>query len=144
MLALHSYLNFDGDCAQAFDFYKAAFGGEFRARQTFGEVPPQPGMPPLPAAMKDRIMHVALPVGAGSLLMGSDWPGHLGPMVRGNAFAVSINLEDRKEADRLFGALSAGGTVAMPMSEAFWGAYFGMFTDRFGIQWMINCEKKAA
>jgi PhnB protein len=141
MLAIHAYLNYDGDCAQAFDFYKAAFGGEFRARQTFGEAPGQEG---LPAKMKDRIMHVALPVGNGSLLMGSDWADHLGPMIRGNAFCVTINLEDRKEADRLFAALSAGGKVTMPMSEAFWGAYFGMFADKFGIQWMINCEKMPA
>jgi PhnB protein len=139
MATINPYINFDGDCAAAFDFYKAAFGGEFVAKQKFGEVP---GFDELPAAQKDRIMHVSLPIGPTAMLMGSDWSERFGPMIRGNAFAVTINTEDRAEAERLFNALSAGGTVSMPMTEAFWGAYFGMFMDKFNINWMVNCEKK--
>lgn len=140
MATINPYINFDGNCAEAFDFYQSAFGGEFQAKQKFGEVP---GMD-VPPAQKDRIMHVALPIGGTALLMGSDWSEQFGPMVRGNSFAVTINTEDRGEAERLFNALSAGGKVSMPMTEAFWGAYFGMFSDKFGINWMVNCEKKKA
>ena len=140
MATINPYINFDGTCGEAFDFYKSAFGGEFAAKQKFGEVP---GMD-VPPEQKERVMHVALPIGKTALLMGSDWSPQFGPMVRGNSFAVTVNTEDKGEADRLFNALSAGGKVTMPMSEAFWGAYFGMFADKFGIQWMVNCEKPKA
>lgn len=140
MATINPYINFDGNCGDAFDFYKSAFGGEFVAKQKFGDVP---GMD-APPEMKERVMHVALPIGKTALLMGSDWSPQFGPMVRGNAFAVTVNTEDKGEADKLFNALSVGGEVTMPMSDAFWGAYFGMFTDKFGISWMVNCEKAKA
>src|SRR5262245_19047644 len=132
MAAVNTYINFDGNCAEAFDFYKAAFGGEFQARMTFGEAP---GMD-VPPAQKGKQMHVALPIG-NTVLMGSDWSAHLGPMVRGNSFGVSLQVDSQAEADKLFNALSKGGKVTMPMADQFWGAYFGMFTDKFSINWMV-------
>lgn len=140
MASVNTYVNFDGDCAAAFDFYKSVFGGEFQARMTFGEVP---GMGDVPPAQKDKVMHVALPVG-NTLLLGSDWSPQFGPMVRGNSFAITVQAESQAEADKLFKGLSAGGQVTMPLDMAFWGAYFGMFTDKFKINWMINCEMKKA
>lgn len=141
MASINAYVNFDGNCAQAFDFYKSVFGGEFQARMTFGEAP---GMDS-PPEQKGKLMHVALPIGKHTVLMGSDWSTQMfGPMIRGNSFSLSIQAEERSEADKVFQGLSAGGKVTMPMSEAFWGAYFGMCTDRFGINWMVNCENRKA
>jgi PhnB protein len=141
MASVNAYVNFDGNCAQAFDFYKSVFGGEFQARMKFGEAP---GME-APPEQKDKLMHVALPIGKNTVLMGSDWsPQMFGPMVRGNSFSLTVNADDRAEADKLFNGLSAGGKVTMPITEAFWGAYFGMCTDKFGINWMVNCDNKKA
>lgn len=140
MASVNTYLNFDGNCGEAFDFYKSVFGGEYQARMTFGEVP---GMGDVPAAQKNKVMHVALPIG-NTLLLGSDWSPQFGTMIRGNSFAVTIQAESQAEADKLFQGLSEGGKVTMPLDMAFWGAYFGMFTDKFGINWMVNCEMKKA
>lgn len=85
-------------------------------------------------------MHVALPILGGHVLMGTDAPETMGfRLVRGNNVYISLEIDTRAEADRLFGGLSAGGEVETPMQDMFWGAYFGSFTDRFGIRWMINC-----
>jgi len=140
MAAVNLYINFDGNCAEAFEFYKSVIGGDFQSRMTFGEAPPMGEMPP---GQKDKLMHIALPVG-NTVLMGSDWSPQFGPMVRGNSFAVSLQTETQSEADKLFSGLSAGGTVTMPIAVVFWGAYFGMFTDKFGVNWMVNCELKKA
>lgn len=102
-------------------------------------MPPQEGMPPLPESMKEMIMHISLPVGGGTILMGSDTGGEWAPAYQpGNNFSVSLNTDSREEADRLFNGLSAGGQVTMPMENTFWGDYFGMFTDKFGINWMVS------
>jgi PhnB protein len=140
MATVNAYINFDGNCGKAFDFYKSVFGGEFQARMSFGEAQ---GMD-VPADQKDKLMHVALPIGKNTVLMGSDWSPQFGPMVRGNSFALSANADSQAEADKLFKALSDGGKVTMPIGIAFWGAYFGMCTDQFGINWMVNCEMKKA
>ena len=133
MAKLNPYLNFDGTCEEAFRFYKVVFGGEF-----LGDVLKMkdiPGME-IPEEAKNRIMHVALPVG-NDLLMGSDvFPGQ--PFVQGNNNYISLFPESREEADRLFGALSEGGEVEMPMADQFWGDYFGSLKDKFGVYWMIN------
>lgn len=133
MAKLNPYLNFDGTCEEAFRFYKVVFGGEF-----LGDVHKMkdiPGME-IPEEAKNRIMHVALPVG-NDLLMGSDV--FLGqPFVQGNNNYISLFPESRDEADRLFGALSEGGEVEMPMADQFWGDYFGSLKDKFGVYWMIN------
>ena len=103
-------------------------------------MPPQEGMPALSEAEKNKIMHVGLPIGS-TVLMGSDTDGELAPtFVQENNFSLSINPESKEEADKLFNGLSAGGQITMPMVDTFWGAYFGMLTDKFGITWMINLE----
>jgi PhnB protein len=140
MASVNAYINFDGNCDKAFDFYKSVFGGEFQARMKFGEAP---GMD-VPPAQKDKLMHVALPIGKHTVLMGSDWSEQFGPMARGNSFGLSVNVESQAEADKVFQALSNGGKVTMPIGVAFWGAYFGMCTDKFGINWMVNFETKKA
>ncbi|MBI5647881.1 MAG: VOC family protein [Ignavibacteriae bacterium] len=139
MTTVNVYLNFAGNCEEAFEFYKSVFGGEFPYVGRFKDMPPQEGMPPLPAEMENQIMHISLPIGGDTMLMGSDTGGEWAPSyVQGNNFAISISTDTKEEADRLFAGLSAGGTVTMPLSTAFWGSYFGMFTDKFGVNWMVS------
>ena len=134
-MSLNTYLFFDGNCREAFEFYRSVFGGEFLALQTFGDGPPDMNVP---EAEKDRIMHVSLAVGS-SVLMGSDSCSAFGPPpAMGTNFAISIDGESREHCDEVLAKLSDGGTVKMPMQETFWGAYFGNWTDRFGIDWMVN------
>ena len=136
-MSLNTYLFFDGNCREAFEFYRSVFGGEFLVVQTFGDGPPDMNVP---EAEKDRLMHVSLPVGSG-VLMGSDSTSAFGPPpVAGTNFAISIEGESREHCDEICAKLSAGGTVKMPMDETFWGAYFGTWVDRFGINWMVNYE----
>lgn len=131
------YLTFDGDCEEAFDFYKSVFGGEFVVKQRFSDGPPE--MTAVGKGEENRIMHVTLRVGD-TLLQGSDTAqGHAGSYVRGNNFSISYTPASRAGADDAFQKLSADGSVAMPMQETFWGSYFGTLTDKFGVQWMINC-----
>ena len=133
MAKLNPYLNFDGTCEEAFRFYKIVFGGEFLG--DIHKMKDIPGMD-IPEEAKNRVMHVALPVG-NDLLMGSDvFPGQ--PFVQGNNNYISLFPESREEADRLFGALSESGEIEMPMADQFWGDYFGSLKDKFGICWMIN------
>jgi PhnB protein len=135
-MTLNTYLFFDGTCGEAFDFYRHVFGGEFMGRMTYGEAPPEVGCQP---GDKDKIMHVALPVG-GSLLMGSDVTQGMGEQPRpSSAFAISYSAPSREDADAKFAALQEGGGSAnMPMADAFWGAYFGMLKDRYGVGWMVS------
>ena len=142
MATTNTYLNFNGNCAEAFNFYKSVFGGEFTYIGRFGEMPPSEEFS-VSEADKDKVMHVSLPIGS-SVLMGSDNGEHYeASFVKGNNFSVSINAESREEADKLFNGLSVGGQATMPMSDTFWGAYFGMFTDKFGINWMVNYDDPA-
>ena len=136
-MALNTYLTFDGNCREAFEFYRSVFGGEFAVLQTFADGPPDM---PMPDSAEDLVMHVSLPVGS-SVLMGSDrGPEFAAPLVAGNNFSISIQGQSREHCDEVFAKLSAGGNVTMPLQEMFWGAYYGMCTDRFGINWMINYE----
>jgi len=132
-MSLNIYLYFDGRCQEAFDYYKSVFGGEFDVVQKFGDGPPDMNVPP---ADKDRIMHVSLAVGD-TVLMGSDTPSAV-PLSVGDNFSVSYAPPSRPEADRVFNALMEGGSIAMPMEDMFWGAYFGRGTDKFGINWQVN------
>ena len=133
MTKLNPYLNFDGTCEEAFNFYKSVFGGEFLGGVY--KMKDMQGME-VPEEAKERVMHVGLPVG-GDVLMGSDiMPGQ--PFVQGNNNYISIFPESREEADRLFAVLSDGGEVEMPMEDQFWGDYFGSLKDKFGICWMVN------
>ncbi|HEX8278105.1 MAG TPA: VOC family protein [Segetibacter sp.] len=137
MPAVNPYLNFNGNTKEAFDFYKSVFGGEFPMVMRFKDVPPQYKMS---ESEDEKIMHIALPIGQGSMLMGSDVPEAYGPVVIGNNFNVSISVESEEEANRLFNGLSAGGQVTMPLEKSFWGSYFGMFKDKFDVQWMISYD----
>lgn len=139
MTTVNIYLNFNGNCEEAFNFYRSVLGGEFPYIGRFKDMPPQEGMPPLPKEMEDKIMHVSLPVSKETSLMGSDTGGEwASTFQQGNNFSISISTDSKEEADRLFNGLSDGGQVTMPMNNTFWGDYFGMFTDKFGINWMVS------
>lgn len=141
-MKLNSYLNFPGTTEAAFTFYKSVFGGEFLALQRFKDAPDFPGKEKMNEEDLNKVMHVALNIGANTL-MGTDALESMGhPLTMGNNLYLSLHPETREEADRLFSALSEGGVVEMPMMEMFWGAYYGSFKDRFGVQWMINCETR--
>jgi PhnB protein len=139
MTTANIYLNFNGNCEEAFLFYKSIFGGEFPYVGRYKDMPQKEGCPSMPEAMQNLIMHISLPIGKETVIMGSDVGGDWAPSFRqGNNFSISLNTDSKEEADRLFNGLSAGGTVTMPMESTFWGDYFGMFTDKFGINWMIS------
>ncbi len=143
MASVNVYLNFNGNCEEAFTFYKSVFGGEFPYMGRFKDMPPQEGMPPLPKDMEDKIMHVSLQISKETSIMGSDTGGEWASSFKqGNNFSISINAETKDEADKLFNGLSSGGTVTMPMDKTFWGDYFGMFTDKFGINWMVSFNEE--
>ena len=135
---LNPYLNFNGDCRQAFEFYKAALGGEILMMSTFADSPMADQAPP---GMGDKIIHARLAVGD-KLLMGSD--NMQGDDQGRHGFAVSVVVDTPEEADRAFSALSEGANVRMPMAETFWALRFGMLTDKFGVPWMVNCERAPA
>ncbi len=137
MATINTYLNFNGNTEEAFNFYKSVFGGEFSALQRFKD---GPGGDKMPAAEQNKIMHVALPVG-GNFIMGTDVSASMTPVEFGTNSSISIESTSKEEADKLFNGLSAGGKVGMPLEKMFWGAYFGYFTDKFGVQWMINCNE---
>jgi len=139
MATTNTYLNFNGNCEEAFTFYKSVFGGEFTHIGLFRDIPDSDEYK-VPEGDKAKVMHVSLPIGA-SVLMGSDnGEQHQSSFVEGNNFSVSINADSKEEADQLFSGLSAGGKITMPLADTFWGAYFGMFTDKFGINWMVNYD----
>jgi PhnB protein len=139
MATVNIYLTFNGNCEEAFNFYKSVFGGEFGYVGRFGEMPPQDGMPTIPDAEKNKIMHISLPVSKETMLMGCDSSEALGEaIVVGNNFSITINGDNKVEADRLFNELSKGGKVTMSMNDTFWGSYYGLFRDKFDINWMIN------
>ena len=141
-----TYLTFDGNCREAFEFYRAVFGGDFHVFSTFGDRGDRgdggdgPADEGFAEADKNKVMHVSLSVGDG-VLMGSDNSSHGPPLAVGNNFSLSVSVESATEGDALLAALAAGGTVTMPMETTFWGAYFGMCTDKFGINWMVVHEQ---
>ncbi len=139
MATVSTYLTFNGNCEEAFNFYKSVFGGDFAYIGRFGEMPEGDGYS-VPEADKNKIMHVGLPIG-NTILMGSDTGGDWATkLIEGNNFSVSVNTESKEEADRIFNGLATEGQITMPMENTFWGAYFGMLTDKFGIQWMVNFD----
>ena len=140
MAKMHPYLNFDGNAEEAFNFYKSVFGGEFHEIHKMTEMPESDK---LPENERNRIMHMSLPIEDGFMLMGADiMPSYGQTHHAGNNVYLSLHPESKEEADKLFKGLSEGGDVEMPLEEAFWGAYFGTFTDKFGIKWMINHQIK--
>jgi PhnB protein len=145
MASVGTYLNFPRNTEEAFNFYRSVFGGEFAGHiARFGDIPPQEGMPPLPEEDKNLVMHVSLPILNGHHLMGTDAPESMGFKVNpGNNVYISLAPDTRKETKKLFDALSQGGKVTMELQDMFWGAYYGSCTDKYGVQWMLNCTEKA-
>ena len=135
-MKVNPYLNFDGNAEEAFRFYKSVFGGEFIAHMKMSDAP---DTDKLPEAEKNRTMHISLPIGSDTILMASDILPSVGHKLNtGNNNYISLHPGSREEADRLFNGLSVGGEVEMPMEDQFWGDYFGAFTDKFGVMWMVN------
>lgn len=136
MAAINPYLNFPGNTEEVFNFYKSVFGGEFGMVQRFKDSPETSNVP---ENEKDKIMHISLPIGNGNVLMATDALESQGHKVeQGNNFYICINADSKSETEKLFNGLSSGGKIEMPLENTFWGAYFGMFTDKFGIKWMVN------
>jgi PhnB protein len=139
MTTVNVYLTFDGDCEAAFNFYKSVFGGEFPYMGRYKDMPAAEGGSQVSEMDAAKIMHVSLPISKETMLMGSDKGGEWAAnFTRGNNFSISITTDSKAEADRLFSGLSAGGNVTMPMDKTFWGDYFGMFSDKFGVAWMVS------
>lgn len=140
-----TYLNFPGNTEEAFLFYQSVFKTSFVAPgiRRFGDLPPDPNHPPVAEAVKKMVLHVELPITANHILMGTDSPKEMGfTVTQGNNMHISIEPDTRAEATRIFEDLSKDGTVSMPLQDMFWGAYFGSFTDRFGINWIVNYQTK--
>ncbi|MFB9108800.1 VOC family protein [Flavobacterium gyeonganense] len=141
--AINTYLIFNGNCEEAFQYYKTVFGGEFQYVGRFKDAPPEHDTESLSEEVSNRIMHISLPVGS-SVLMGSDSHPKFGDVGFGDNFSISISAQSTEEADKIFGGLTAGGRIDMPMQKTFWSPYFGMLKDKFGVNWMIdlaNCDE---
>ena len=140
MVTINPYLNFPGNTEEAFNFYQSVFGGDFLMLQRFKDTP---GVGKMSDNEKEKLMHVSLPVGRGNILMGTDVLESQGFKLNfGNNIQLSIETESKEEADRIFKGLSEGGKVTMPQENTFWGAYFGMLKDKYGIQWMVSYTPK--
>jgi PhnB protein len=137
-MQLNPYLSFDGRCEAAFKFYEKALGGKIVAKMTYGETPMKEQSP---AELHGKIAHIRMSIGD-TLLMGSDSPPNRYEPAKG--ITVMLGIDTPAEAERVFKALSEGGTVTMPIEETFWARRFGMLTDQFGIPWMVNCERPHA
>lgn len=140
MALINPYLNYNGNAEEAFNFYKSVFGGEFANVLRFKDL----SNPEFPVSEKEanKIMHIALPIGK-NVLMANDVPENMGKVNENeNRSKISISAESREEADKLFNGLSEGGTVEMPIADSPWGSYFGMFRDKFGIEWMVDFDPK--
>ena len=141
MAHINPYIHFNGNAEDAFTFYKSVFGGEFTNVTRCKDM--QMAEHPIPENEANNIMHIALPIGNSSVLMGSDTPAFMGKHnEQETRSTIAIAPESKEEADRIFHALSAGGTVEVPIADSPWGAYFGMFRDKYGIEWMVNYDSK--
>jgi PhnB protein len=138
MPVLQPYLVFNGNCEEAFNFYKSVFGGEFGMISRFSDIPAEFAHP---EAEKDKIIHISLPIGNSSVLMGSDSPASYGTMKSGDTMSVFIETDSAEQASSYFAGLSEGGRINMPMGDTFWNSWFGMVTDKYGINWMISYQK---
>lgn len=143
-MIINPYLNFNGNTEEVFNFYKSIFGGDFPFLMRFNQAPPEANDQEgcmddqgIPEDEANGIMHIALPIG-GTMLMGTDVPSTMPQVTAGTNISLCVSVDSRADADRIFAALSEGGTVQMPMADMFWGDYYGMLTDKFQIQWMIS------
>lgn len=133
---VNPYITFNGNCEEAFEYYKSIFGGEFEYLGRFKDMPSED---PIPEERGEKIMHVSLPISDETVLMGSDSSPEYGQTCEiGNNITLSLNASTEDEAHRLYNELSKGGKINMPIQKTFWGALYGMFTDKFGISWMVN------
>ena len=137
MPTINPYLNFNGNCEAAMNLYRSVFGGEFVTFSRFGDM--DTGMP-ISDADKGKILHASLPIGKDYVLMASDCPSAYGGVIQGDALSISVGAESEDEATRIFDGLAEGGTIKMPLAKTFWGAFFGMLTDKFGVHWMVNYD----
>ena len=140
MALINPHINFNGNAEEAFEFYKSVFGGEFATIIRLKDL----SSPEHPVAENDanKIMHISLPIGK-NVLMGNDVPESMGRVNEAeNRSKISISAESREEADKLFNGLSAGGTIEVPIGDSPWGSYFGMFRDKYGIEWMVDFDPK--
>lgn len=136
MKAVNPYLNFQGNTEEAFNFYKSVFGGEFLMLSRFRDTP---GCENIPASEADGIMHVALPLGKGTILMGTDALESMGQKLNiGDNFSISIHADSKEEVDTLYHKLAEGGEASMQPQDMFWGDYWGILTDKFGVKWMFS------
>ncbi|MCE7043258.1 VOC family protein [Dyadobacter sp. CY312] len=140
MALINPHINFNGNAQEAFTFYKSVFGGEFARIIRLEDI----ATPEHPVSENDanKIMHIALPIGS-NMLMGNDIPERMGRVDENeNRSKIAVSAESREEADKIFSGLSAGGSIEVPMSDSPWGTYFGMFRDKFGIEWMVDFDAK--
>ncbi|MBV6429590.1 MAG: hypothetical protein KIPDCIKN_04150 [Haliscomenobacter sp.] len=141
MAQINPYIHFNGNAEEAFTFYKSVFGGEFAMLMRFKDLE-------IPGSIANereanKIMHIALPIGKHDILMGSDTPEALGVhSLNETRSKISISAESKEEADNLYNGLSAGGQVEMPIADSPWGSYFGMFRDKYGVEWMVDFDPK--
>lgn len=141
MASINPYIHFNGNAEEAFTFYKSVFGGDFAMVARFKDL--QSTEHPVPENEANKIMHISLPIGKTNVLMGSDTPEVMGKHNENETRSkISITADSKEEADRLFNGLSAGGEIEMPVADSPWGSYFGMFRDKYGIEWMVSFESK--
>lgn len=142
MATIHPWINFNGNAEEAFTFYKSVFGGEFAKVVRFKDIASDE-FPLLSEKEENKIMHISLPIGTGTMLVANDVPEILGRVNENeNRSKILVNAESKEEADRLFAGLSAGGAVEGPMGEGPYGTYMGMFRDKYGIEWIIEFSDK--
>jgi len=140
MTKVNAYITFNGNCEEAFHFYRSVFGGEFLYIGRYKDLP-STDRQAFPHVDDEKIMYVSLPISKETILMGCDGAdAHGHGAIFGNNISLTVNTDSKEEADRIFDELSVGGEIKMPMSQTFWGSYFGVFTDRFGINWLISCD----
>lgn len=138
MKTVNPYLTFNGNCEEAFNYYKSVFGGEFPYVGRFKDMP---AGSPVPEELREKIMHISLPIGKETTLMGADASEVFGPLPSfGDNISLMVNTDSEVEAQRIFSALSDGGKITMPLEKTFWNALFGMCTDQFGIGWMVSFD----
>lgn len=140
MTQINPYLNFNGNTEEAFNHYRSIFGGDFEMVMRFRDTP---GCEEMPETEKNGIMHIALMIG-NNVLMGTDVPKSMEQVKFGTNSSISVSVDSRTEADRVFNGLAEGGNIQMPMADMFWGAYYGMLTDKFDVQWMVSYDEKYA
>lgn len=140
MAQINPYINFNGNTEEAFNFYKSVFGGEFERIIRFKDMPNTEI--PISENEANKIMHIALPIGK-NVLMGNDVPEFMGKVNENeNRSKIAVSAASKEEADKIFNGLSAGGNIEVPITDSPWGSYFGMFRDKYGIEWTVDFESK--